>query len=53
MDSTLGPLVTNTSMGVTAGSLGSFLVEGAKGSFPGVSLANNAQLKQLLKNLQK
>ena len=53
MDSALGPLVTNTRAGVTAGSLGSFFVEGAKGSFPGVSLANNAQLKQLLKNLQE
>ena len=49
----MGPLFTNTSMGVSAGTLGSFLVEGAKGSFPNVNLANNAQLKQLLKNLQK
>lgn len=53
MDSTLGSLFTNTSMGVTAGTLGSFLVEGAKGSFPNVSLANNAKLKQLFKDLQK
>lgn len=52
LDTTLGPLFTNTSMGVSAGTLGSFLVEGAKGSFPNVSLANNPQLKQLLKNLQ-
>lgn len=48
-----GPVFTNTSMGVSAGTLGSFLVEGAKGSFPNVSLANNAQLKRLLKDLQK
>jgi len=40
-------------MGVTAGTLGSFLVEGAKGSFPNVSLADNAQLKELLKNMEK
>jgi hypothetical protein len=53
LDTTLGPLFTNTSMGVTAGTLGSFLVEGAKGSFPNVSLANNAQIKELLKGLQK
>ena len=51
--SLFGPVFTNTSMGVSAGTLGTFLVEGAKGSFPNVSLANNAQLKQLLKNLQK
>ena len=49
----MGPLFTNTSMGVSAGNLGSFLVEGAKGSFPNVHLANNSQLKQLLKDLQK
>ena len=49
----MGPLFTNTSMGVSAGTLGSFLVEGAKGSFPNVSLANNAQLKQLFRDLQK
>ena len=53
LDTTMGPLFTNTSMGVSAGTLGSFLVEGAKGSFPNVNLANNAQLKQSLKNLQK
>jgi len=53
LDATLGPLATNTSMGVSAGKLGSFLVEGAKGSFPNVSLANNVQIKQLLENLQK
>ena len=53
LDTILGPLFTNTSMGVPAGTLGSFLVEGAKGSFPDVSLANNSQIKQSLKNLQK
>ena len=53
LDTTMGPLFTNTSMGVSAGTLGSFLVEGAKGSFPNVSLANNAQLKQLFRDLQK
>jgi len=53
LDTVIGPLFTNSSMGVPAGRLGSFLVEGAKGSFPNVSLANNAQIKQLLKNLQK
>lgn len=53
LDTFIGPLFTNSSMGVPAGRLGSFLVEGAKGSFPNVSLANNAQIKQLLKNLQK
>ena len=49
----MGPLFINTSIGVPAGTLGSFLVEGAKGSFPNVSLANNAQLKELFKSLQK
>ena len=49
----LGPLLINTSMGIPIETLGSSLVEGAKGSFPNVSLANNAQLKQLLKDLQK
>lgn len=53
LDTTVGSLFTNTSMGVSAGTLGSFLVESAKGSFPNVSLADNAQLKQLLKNLEK
>ena len=53
LDTAVGPLFTKTSMGVPAGTLGSFLVEGAKGSFPNVSLANNAQIKQLLKDLQK
>ena len=53
LDTTLfGPVFTNTSHGVSAGTLGSFLVEGAKGSFPNVSLANNAELKKLLKGLQ-
>jgi len=49
LDSTLGPLFTNTSKEVLAGTLGSFLVEGAKGSFPGVSLAspNPAPLQQM------
>ena len=53
LDATIGTLFTNTSMGVSAGTLGSFLVEGAKGSFPNVSLADNAQIKQLLKSLKK
>lgn len=53
LDTTIGSLFTNTSMGVLAGTLGSFLVEGAKGSFPNVTLANNSQIKQLLKDLQK
>ena len=53
LDATMGPLFINTSIGVPAGTLGSFLVEGAKGSFPNVSLANNAQLKELFKSLQK
>ena len=53
LDTTIGTLSTNTCMGVPVGTLGSFLVEGAKGSFPNVSLANNAQIKLLLKNLQK
>jgi len=53
LDTTLGPLATNTSMGVPAGTLGSFLVEGAKGSFPNVTLANNSRIKQLLKSLQE
>ena len=53
LDTALGPLFTNTSMGVSAGTLGSFLVEGAKGSFPNIALANNSQIKQLLKDLQK
>jgi len=54
LDTTVfGPLFTRTSMGVQAGMLGSFLVEGAKGSFPNVSLANNSQIKQLLRDLQK
>ena len=53
LDTTVGSLFTNTSMGVSAGTLGSFLVEGAKGSFPNISLADNAKLKQLLKNLEK
>ena len=53
LDTILGPLATNTSKGVLAGTLGSFLVEGAKGSFPNVPLANNSQIKQLLKNLQE
>jgi hypothetical protein len=53
IDATLmGPLFTNTRMGVSTETLGSFLVESAKGSFPNVGLANNAQLKQLLKNLR-
>lgn len=46
-------MFTNTSMGVPVGILGSFLVESAKGSFSNVSLANNVQIKQLLKDLQK
>ena len=53
LDTILGPLVTNSCMGAPAGTLGSFLVEGAKGSFPNVSLANNSQIKQLFENLQK
>lgn len=53
LHTTIGRLFTSTSMGVSAGTLGSFLVEGAKGSFPNVSLADNAQLKQSLKDLQK
>ena len=54
LDATImGPLFTNSSMGVLAGALGSFLVESAKGSFPNVSLANNAQIKQLVKDLQE
>ena len=54
LDTTLGSLLTNTScMGVPAETLGSFLVESAKGSFPNVSLADNAQLKQLVKSLEK
>ena len=53
LDTTIGHLFTNTSMGVPVGILGSFLVESAKGSFPNVSLANNVQIKQLLKDLQK
>ena len=53
LDTTLGPLFTNTSLGVSARALGSFLVEGAKGSFRNVSIANNAQIKQLLEDLQK
>ncbi|KAF9647076.1 hypothetical protein BDM02DRAFT_3156287 [Thelephora ganbajun] len=53
IDTILGSLFTNTNMGVSTEALGSFLVEGAKGSFPNVSLADNAQIKQLLKNLQK
>ena len=52
LDTTIGSLSTNTKWGVPAGTLGSFLVEGAKGSFPNVSLADNAQLKQLFKDLQ-
>lgn len=54
LDVTLfGPLFTNSSLGISAEALGSFLVEGAKGSFPNVSLADNAQSKQLLKTLGK
>jgi len=53
LDTTIGTLFTCTSKGVPAGTLGSFLVEGAKGSFPSVTLANNAQIKQLLKNLRE
>lgn len=53
LDITVGPLFTNTSWGLSAGTLGSFLVEGAKGSFPGVSLANNAQMKELFRKLEK
>lgn len=53
LDVTLGPLFTNSSLGISAETLGSFLVEGAKGSFPNVSLANNVQSKQLLKTLGK
>jgi len=39
--------------GSTAGALGSFLMEGAKSSFPDVSLVTAAQMKQLSKDLQK
>ena len=53
LDTTIGTLFTYTSMGVLIGTLGSFLVEGAKGSFPNVGLANNAQIKELLKSLEK
>ena len=53
LDTTIGPLFTNTSLGMSAGTLGSFLVEGAKGSFPNVSLADNAQMKELFKKLEK
>ncbi|KAF9783955.1 hypothetical protein BJ322DRAFT_888048 [Thelephora terrestris] len=53
LDTTLGPLVTSSCMGLPAGTLGGFLVEGAKGSFPNVSLANNTQLKELFNSLQK
>ena len=49
----MGPLFTNSSMGLSVGTLGSFLVEGAKGTFPDVGLANNAQMKQMFKDLQK
>ena len=53
LDTTIGTLFTNTSWGLPAGTLGSFLVEGAKGSFPNVSLANNAQMKELYNKLEK
>lgn len=53
IDSTLGHLFTNTGLGVSVGTLGSFLVEGAKGSFPTLSLADNTQIKRSLQNLQK
>ena len=48
----MGPLFTNSSMGVSAGTLGGFLVEGAKGTFPNVSLADNPQIKKMFKSLQ-
>lgn len=53
LDTIVGHAFTYTSKGVSTGTLGSFLVESAKGSFPNVSLADNAQLKQLLKDLRK
>ena len=53
LDVTSGPLLNNTSLGVPTGVLGSFLVEGAKGSFPNVNIASNDQMKQLVNDLRE
>jgi hypothetical protein len=53
LDTTLGSLLTYTSYGMLIETLGSFLVEGAKGSFPNIGLANNNEMKKLLKGLQE
>ena len=43
-------LSTSTCMGISFGTLGSFLVEGAKGSSLDVSIANNTQLTRICRN---
>ena len=48
----LGPLFVHSPLGLSAGTLGTFLVEGAKGTFSDVRLANNAQMKQMVQGLQ-
>ena len=47
----LGPLFVNSRLGLSAEALGTFLVEGAKGTFSDVRVANNAQMKQMVQNL--